>query len=334
MINVWAVDESEYPAEGTDDQKIRFWLRYAILAPSAHNMQPWKYEINNGSVTLFRDPEFTLEDGDASMRETFLGLGAFLENLVVAAAHFGYLSSVTDVITTTQSLEIATVKFEKVDDAEAHPDLFNGILKRHTNRGFYSEAPVGNELLSLLNDMTEGDAKLFVITDQDAKSRIAQLVGKGTGMALALNTMKRELAQLVWPESQPRDFGMMAESLVEDAGNIVDGKEFIENQMDADVQGKYWRDTFATSPCLLVIGTEFDGPESWLNAGRLLERSLLLSASYGLCHCISAAAVEVPILTPELRKEIDGQYRPQALTRIGIPRNPDFTKFSTRRPVK
>jgi hypothetical protein len=36
----WQIDASEYPASGTDAERLRFLVRYAILAPSGHNTQP------------------------------------------------------------------------------------------------------------------------------------------------------------------------------------------------------------------------------------------------------------------------------------------------------
>ena len=37
----WHVPEEVYPAAGTSEEKLRFMLNYAVLAPSGHNTQPW-----------------------------------------------------------------------------------------------------------------------------------------------------------------------------------------------------------------------------------------------------------------------------------------------------
>jgi hypothetical protein len=37
----WDVRESDFPINGSDEEKLKFLLSYAILAPSSHNSQPW-----------------------------------------------------------------------------------------------------------------------------------------------------------------------------------------------------------------------------------------------------------------------------------------------------
>jgi hypothetical protein len=39
-LEPWAISEDAYPATADAAQRLRFLLRYAILAPSGHNTQP------------------------------------------------------------------------------------------------------------------------------------------------------------------------------------------------------------------------------------------------------------------------------------------------------
>jgi putative hydrolase len=41
----WLVDERRYPNAGSEQEKLRFLVRYALLAPSSHNAQPWLFRI-------------------------------------------------------------------------------------------------------------------------------------------------------------------------------------------------------------------------------------------------------------------------------------------------
>ena len=55
MFDAWAVRETDYPEDGPIEDQLRFCLRYAILAPSTHNSQPWLFRVAAGRVELFAD---------------------------------------------------------------------------------------------------------------------------------------------------------------------------------------------------------------------------------------------------------------------------------------
>ena len=42
-------------------EKIKFLLQYAILAPSTHNIQPWRFTIKEKSCLCFVDKIFYVE---------------------------------------------------------------------------------------------------------------------------------------------------------------------------------------------------------------------------------------------------------------------------------
>jgi nitroreductase len=331
---VWQVDEKDFPLSGDISDKIRFLLRYAILAPSAHNTQPWRVEIDGNMMNIFRDPAFTLRESDATLRETFLGLGAFLENFVVAASHFGYKATLTHTAFMTKELLIATIALDPSPVPEEDAMLFAGILQRHTNRGTYDSTPLTETQLRSLEVPADTDTVIAWITDSSTRARIAGLVGQSTAMALSVNTMRRELAELTFREKEQQPVGMMVEALTETASDEVDGPQWVAAAMNPAEHGAAWHEAFAHSPLHVLIGTRADGPAAWLSAGRTMERVLLNAAAQGLSHCISAGPIEVPTLLPALRQEIEAGYRPQALFRLGIAQQPNFTRLSTRRTVE
>ena len=48
----WAVAEADYPQGAGARERVRFLLRYAILAPSGHNTQPWLFRTSGDVVEL------------------------------------------------------------------------------------------------------------------------------------------------------------------------------------------------------------------------------------------------------------------------------------------
>ncbi|HEY3344819.1 MAG TPA: nitroreductase family protein, partial [Anaerolineaceae bacterium] len=61
-------------------------IRYACLAPSGHNAQPWKFQIQGDTIRLTADDQRRLPVVDPADRELYISLGCALENLQIAAA--------------------------------------------------------------------------------------------------------------------------------------------------------------------------------------------------------------------------------------------------------
>ena len=80
----WDVLESDYPADSPMEERLKFLLRYAILAPSGPNTQPWKFAINDGSVSVFADLSRALPFVDPSNRTLYMSVGCAIANLAVA----------------------------------------------------------------------------------------------------------------------------------------------------------------------------------------------------------------------------------------------------------
>jgi hypothetical protein len=55
MSRVLAVSEDDFRAAATDAELLRFFVNYAILAPSGHNTQPWLFRIGGRNLELLAD---------------------------------------------------------------------------------------------------------------------------------------------------------------------------------------------------------------------------------------------------------------------------------------
>jgi len=72
----------------SDQSKI---LQFASLAPSGHNTQPWSIKVNRPDYwTVKLAPDRLLPVVDPEQRESWLSIGAFSENLALAAGAYGY----------------------------------------------------------------------------------------------------------------------------------------------------------------------------------------------------------------------------------------------------
>lgn len=74
---------------------INIILHYASLAGSSHNTQPWKTEVYpNDSILVFADASRLLKVVDPEGKELFMSVGAFIENLEIAANALGYIAKI------------------------------------------------------------------------------------------------------------------------------------------------------------------------------------------------------------------------------------------------
>ncbi len=109
--DVWDLSERDFPRAGPIDLQLRFLLRYAILAPSVKNTQPWSFTVASNRVHLAAARNRDLPVADPHQRELYISLGCALENLLVAAEHFGFSHEVTYFPTPEDDRLVATVAF-------------------------------------------------------------------------------------------------------------------------------------------------------------------------------------------------------------------------------
>lgn len=132
---------------------------YASKAPSGHNTQPWKFHIADNTITVIPNFEVALPVVDGNNRELFISLGCAVENLSIAANHFGYTTQIVE-----YSIKGIILELTKNDLMVENP-LFHQIEKRQTNRSVYNGNKVSNEMLQQLQSIQKEDAVQFYFAE-------------------------------------------------------------------------------------------------------------------------------------------------------------------------
>ena len=104
----------------------------ATLAPNPHNSQPWLFRVRSNRIDLFADASRNIGAIDPFKREKYIGLGAALENLVVAAEASGYRAGVTLMPDGAHSGHAARIQLSRANGRGSR--LAAQIANRHTNR--------------------------------------------------------------------------------------------------------------------------------------------------------------------------------------------------------
>jgi hypothetical protein len=123
-------------------------LYLASLAPSGHNSQPWVVRILEPKQWVIgSEKKRWLPAVDPENRVLFLGIGAFIENLVLEAETFGYEVNIQIVAKTPFDPDIADIRLKKRKIADF---FLEKIKKRRTLRSGYLDQEIRTEDLKYI----------------------------------------------------------------------------------------------------------------------------------------------------------------------------------------
>jgi hypothetical protein len=266
-----------FPAEAAAAQKLRFVLEYAILAPSGHNTQPWRFAIAGDSLELRADRSRALPVVDPDDRELTMSCGAALAFVRVALSRFGHDAVVQPLPDAAEPDLLARVNLgDRVEPTTADQALFEAIPKRRTIRAPFDPRHVPAELVAELEQLaTREGAWLAPIAPGERRREVAALVDEGDRAQAANPAFRRELAAWFRPNrSASRDgipgyaFGMS--DLFSRVGAFVLRRfDWGKRQATND------RKLIEGAPLVAVLGTDRDEPRDWLAAGQALAYVLL-----------------------------------------------------------
>jgi Nitroreductase family len=332
-LTAWGVEASSFPASGTAQDKARFAVRYAILAPSSHNTQPWRFIMNGDELLVCADRTRSLANIDPFDRELIISCGAALLNLRVALAHFHLPVEITTFPQSSDPDIVARVVFPSSGPIfKDLAELFAAMTKRTTNRSpfLHEEVPITTvERLKSAAKLEGVDVK-FVQT-LAKRERVATLIAEADRRQFDDPRFRRELASWIHPSR--RNDGMPAASqglpALTDAATPIIAMAIRTFDLGNGVAAAH-EELARGSPLLVALSTPMDNKEGWLAAGLGLQRLLLVATDEGYATSYLNQPIELTNLRTELAKELSIDGYPQLLLRVGrgqpVPHSP-------RRPI-
>jgi nitroreductase len=320
----WRISEDQFPADGTFEEKARFLLRYAILAPSSHNSEPWQFRVRDGAIDILVDESRWLQVADPDRRELLISIGCALENLLVAAEHFGWNSYVDYFPEADPDAPVVIVRLSKGGSASdvRPPGLFAAITERRTSHETYEQRQVPEEILDRMRSLClETGLSVYLTGDPEIKRAVDELVVRGDAIQFANPQWRRELGEWVgrgafgqsWLMAKIGQMAVTYLNLGESTG-----------QTDSKL--------LMSAPVLAVIGAEQVDRTTRIQVGQVYERIALLGASAGIsCHPMSQV-LEVPELKAEVADLLpDEGVVPEHAFRLGYPSEEE--DHTPRRPL-
>lgn len=318
-LDPWVVALDEFPLTGTVREKFRSALRSAVLAPSSHNSQPWRFRLTGDVLELLADRTRALAVVDPDDRELIISCGACLKFLQVAFTHFGEGTAVTLLPNPADPDLLARIELTgPLVPTERDHALFGGIRERRTNRHPFVSDPIPEAALARARAQVEKhQAWLQSLTAEEDRTALAELIAEGDRTQLADRRFRRELASWVHSNRSSSRDGMPA--FAHGMGDLASevGPLIIRTFDIGDGRAARDRQLALGSPALAVLWTEEDRQRDWLRAGQGLAGALLSLEADGISASYLNQPMEVPELRDRVRALLGREGAPQLILRLG-----------------
>lgn len=268
-------------------------LSFALLAPNPHNLQPWLAELaGNDAVLIHRDPARRLPQTDPFDRQLTIGMGCFLELMVIAATDTGHRAEMT-LFPQGDGGPVAAVRLLP---GAARDPLFAQVMHRRSVKEPYAATPVPPEAAAALAPHAT------IITDPARVADLRALTWDAWQIEAATPRTFRESVDLMRLgraeiEANPDGIdlgGPLLESLM--LAGVLTRAAQMDPDSTAFAQAKaMYQAMLAATPAYAVVTTPGNTRADQIDAGRRWLRLNLAVTGLGLAlHPVSQCLQEFP----------------------------------------
>jgi hypothetical protein len=341
------------PPPGAEDVRLRA-LSYAVLAPNAHNTQPWSLAlVGDDEILLYVDRTRLLPATDVPFRQAHVSQGTFLELLVIALGAMGRRAEVTlfprgeYANDTIDDRPVARVRI--TEDVATSDPLFFQITQRRSNKRDYDpdRKPAPEQIARLMGSIA-GGASLSFVQAHAARTRLSDIATEAMAAEVKDHARNEETAK--WFRYSDRELEQKRDGF----GLANNGKTgftawfaetfVLSRESSADPNGAFARGAIdmarsqaRSAPAFGVLTTTSNTRAAQVLAGRAYARVALTAQSLGLSmHPMSQSLEEYPDMAlVKTRMEREVALNPgstvQMLFRLGYA---DPTPHTPRRSVE
>ena len=317
---------------GERSGQMRELIRHATLAPSSHNTQCWRFQVNDNSITIAPDFARRCPAVDPDDHHLFVSLGCATENLVQAALATGFQAQPRfDAAGTGQ----IAVNLETTKRHESR--MFQAIPERQCTRGDYDGLAIAPAELRMLEKAGTGDGvSMRLLTARPAIEGVLEYVVAGNSAQMLDTGFVAELK--AWIRFSAYEARRTGDGLFAGAsGNPALPRWLGSRMMALFFTSKSENDRYArqirNSAGIAVFVTERSDKAHWVEVGRCYERFALQATALGIRNAFLNQPVEVPAIRPQFAAWLGlaPGARPDLVVRFG--RGPTLP-LSMRRPVQ
>lgn len=293
----------------------------AVLAPSIHNSQPWRWRLQDGVLELSADLSRAVPVADPDHRQLVMSCGAALFHAWLSLRAAGVAVQVDELPDGPDLARGRLATLRVVGTSAPAPGdvaLAAAVHHRHTDRRPFDPADMPAELIHGLRRAVEEEGGwLDSLTSTGARVELSVVLAHADWIETHDPAYQAELLQ--WSRTDPDATDGVPR------GVVVGSEQPRQSQFslrDFDVvgeAGQHLRESRVERPGILVLGTDADTPADWLHAGRALARLLAVATGAGLAASPLGQAIDLDATRVLVREATGGMGTAQMILRIGYP---------------
>jgi hypothetical protein len=268
---MWTFKEGDYPANGSNGQKLEFAHKYAALAPTEGNSRSWDFQVEDAQLELLALDVPALEEVDPDRRESLISCGAALLCLKLALRHFGCLGRVALFPELDKPALVARVHFGFCRERDAREELlFETMNGSRAKVSSSDETPASPATLAALSQAVSDERGWLDIAQSEAsRQRVMdiRLPGEPAGMNFGgLSNRPMNATAEGYGSRSPRRFF------------VFGGRARIPREPTFELVSL----PAAPAATLAVVKTKTDDKHGWVTAGQTLARTALEAQALGV----------------------------------------------------
>lgn len=295
-------------------------VRYATLAASSHNSQPWRFRVQDNRIAILPDLTRRCQVVDPDDHHLFVSLGCATENLILAAQALGLRASAHFQPSVGEVLDVETVDLERAPRVVS--PLFDAIPRRQCTRAEYDGKPVPAEYIKLLEEAGRGKGvATIVFTGKEQIENVLEYVVQGNSAQLDDPNFVEELKN--WLRFNEDDALETGDGLFSrtSGSQVVPrwlGRMLLRFVYTARAQNDVYAKHIRSCAGIIVFVSEENDKPYWVEAGRCYQRFALRATVLGLRNAFLNQPVEVPELRSQFASYLGiGDRRPNLVVRFG-----------------
>ncbi|MDH5730794.1 MAG: Rv1355c family protein, partial [Gammaproteobacteria bacterium] len=271
---------------------IRHLVEQAIKAPTAGNMQQWRFHYFEQHLWVRLDMERAESTLDFQQRAAFLGIGAAIENIILAASEKSCSLEINWFPIKQDPTIVAKIKIDENKKTQGIDTLVHHIDERKTNRQPVKPEAISEGQIKTLKKIAKDlDCELQVATEQEQREQLAHLIGIGDQIRFLCPDLHREMmSELRWNErhADTTKDGVDVATLEMPASQIMVLKilarpsvaGFLRTIKAGKAIATMTEVAVKTYPAICMLNTEGNHALDFVRAGRAMQRIWLQATAF------------------------------------------------------
>lgn len=318
--------DRSYPEQFAGDIRVKV-ISQAIIAPSPHNMQSWRFVLdkeNPGIFKVYLDSSRLLPATDPYYRQLLMGLGVVLQYIKIAAEENSYTTDIAffpegeyDDTKGTVELDIKPAALVTLSPGEVKGNSYGPVMyKRVTNRLKYKKDTMKAEQAAEIEALSSSLIHVTIFSDTDNLKIIKDIIIDGVKVESSLESTMQESMDVFRAsddEKENHPFGITMGSRHTSKKKLIKMEKMVQKNRGTWKQnGKFWANkeipALKTTPAFIMVTTGDNSRTSQIKSGMVYGMAELMAVRMGYnVQPVSQVLQEYPEIA-HLYKKIHEAY--------------------------